>query len=137
MTMVRMNVAKSEFTFSTPTLAKMAVSAANPADRTAQSCQDKSADFIDGPHVVGSSCLAKRYCAFAPPLLLSLRWGWGPPITAARLMTPARRFASVGACQKLLHSKATGLIGSGSSKEALFEKCETRGGTSLSCPRAN
>jgi hypothetical protein len=25
-------------------------------------------------------------------------WGWGPPITAARLMTPARRFASVGAC---------------------------------------
>src|SRR5579859_1741408 len=25
-------------------------------------------------------------------------WGWGPPITAARLMTPARRFASVGGC---------------------------------------
>src|SRR6266702_5253302 len=24
--------------------------------------------------------------------------GWGPPITAARLMTPARRYTSVGAC---------------------------------------
>jgi hypothetical protein len=35
--MVLMNVAKSEFTFSTPTFAKMAVSAANPADKTAQS----------------------------------------------------------------------------------------------------
>src|SRR6266487_5678701 len=49
-TMVRTNVAKSEFTFSTPIFAKMAVSAANPADRTAQSCQETSADFIDGPH---------------------------------------------------------------------------------------
>src|SRR5262249_43856904 len=28
---------------------------------------------------------------------VSRRWGWGPPITAARLMTPARRFASAGA----------------------------------------
>ena len=50
--MVRTNVAKSEFTFSTPIFAKMAVSAANPADRTAQSCQETSADFIDGPHGV-------------------------------------------------------------------------------------
>ena len=39
MTMVRMNVAKSELTFSIPTLAKIAVSAAKPADSNAQSCQ--------------------------------------------------------------------------------------------------
>ena len=38
MTTVRMNVAKSESTFSTPTLAKIAVSAANAAERTAQTC---------------------------------------------------------------------------------------------------
>ena len=41
--MVRTNVAKSELTFSTPTLAKIAVSAANTAERTAQNCQDEKA----------------------------------------------------------------------------------------------
>ena len=40
--MVRMKVAKSEPTFSMPTLAKMAVSAAKPADSTAQNCQEAS-----------------------------------------------------------------------------------------------
>jgi hypothetical protein len=40
-----------ELTFSTPTL-KMAVRAAKRAESTAHSCQDKSADFIDDPHVV-------------------------------------------------------------------------------------
>ncbi len=44
MTIVRMNVAKSELTFSTPTFAKIAVSAANVADRTAQSCHDCNAE---------------------------------------------------------------------------------------------
>lgn len=48
--MVLMNVAKSEFTFSMPIFAKMAVRAANPADRTAQNYQEASAVFIDGPH---------------------------------------------------------------------------------------
>ena len=37
--MVRMNVAKSELTFSMPTLAKIAVSAAKPADSSAQNGQ--------------------------------------------------------------------------------------------------
>ena len=44
--MVRMKVAKSEPTFSTPTLAKIAVSAANAADSRAHSCHDESRDFI-------------------------------------------------------------------------------------------
>ena len=39
-TSVRMKDARSELTCSTPTLAKMAVSAANPAESSAQSCQD-------------------------------------------------------------------------------------------------
>ena len=38
MTTVRMKVAKSALTFSTPTFAKIAVRAANTADSTAQSC---------------------------------------------------------------------------------------------------
>ena len=42
-TMVRMKVARSELTFSTPTFAKIAVSAANTADSTAQNCQDENA----------------------------------------------------------------------------------------------
>jgi hypothetical protein len=37
---VRMNVAKSEATFSTPIFAKIAVSAAKTADTRAHSCQD-------------------------------------------------------------------------------------------------
>src|SRR5882672_4830033 len=37
-----MKVARSELTFSTPTLAKIAVSAAKIADSTAQSCQDEN-----------------------------------------------------------------------------------------------
>src|ERR1700760_1895816 len=37
---VRMRVARSELMPSTPTLAKIAVSAANTADRTAQNCQE-------------------------------------------------------------------------------------------------
>jgi hypothetical protein len=39
MTMVRMKVAKSALTFSTPTLAKIAVRAAKPAERSAQNGQ--------------------------------------------------------------------------------------------------
>ena len=42
MTIVRIKVAKSELTFSTPILAKIAVSAANAAERTAQVCQDSN-----------------------------------------------------------------------------------------------
>jgi hypothetical protein len=38
-TIVRMKVAKSELTFLTPILAKIAVSAANTADSSAQTCQ--------------------------------------------------------------------------------------------------
>ena len=50
MTKVRMNVAKSELTFSTPTLAKIAVSAANTAESTAQICQEvKVSGFMKGP----------------------------------------------------------------------------------------
>jgi hypothetical protein len=40
MTIVRMKVAKSEPTFSTPIFAKIAVSAAKTADRMAHTCQD-------------------------------------------------------------------------------------------------
>lgn len=43
MTTVRMKVARSALTFATPTLAKIAVSAANIADRIAQNCQEESA----------------------------------------------------------------------------------------------
>jgi hypothetical protein len=39
--MVRMKVARSEFTFSTPILANIAVSAAKTADRAAHTCQDE------------------------------------------------------------------------------------------------
>ncbi len=42
-TMVRMKGARSELMFSTPTLAKIAVSAAKTADSTAHSCQEESA----------------------------------------------------------------------------------------------
>ena len=38
MTIVRMNVAKSELTFSTPNFAKIAVSAAKVAESKAQNC---------------------------------------------------------------------------------------------------
>ena len=48
-TMVRMKVARSELMFSTPTLAKMAVSAAKTADITAQNCQDDQALTSDVP----------------------------------------------------------------------------------------
>ena len=41
----RINVARSELIFSTPSLAKMAVSAANAAEKTAQNCQDDIALF--------------------------------------------------------------------------------------------
>ena len=50
-TIVRMKVAKSEPTFSTPTLAKIAVSAANAAERTAQNCQDEERFFMSQDHV--------------------------------------------------------------------------------------
>src|SRR5437879_12973225 len=73
--MVRTNVAKSEFTFSTPIFAKMAVSAANPADRTAQSCQETSADFIDGPHGV----MAQDGRMPAERVLRRYRMGMGSP----------------------------------------------------------
>src|SRR5665647_3946100 len=42
MTMVRIKVAKSELMFSTPILAKIAVSAAKTADKTAQACQEEN-----------------------------------------------------------------------------------------------
>src|SRR5262249_25946725 len=48
MTMVRMKVAKSALTFSTPILAKMAVNAAKTAERTAHSCQEETASPIYG-----------------------------------------------------------------------------------------
>jgi hypothetical protein len=41
-TTVRTSVAKSESTFSTPTLAKIAASVAKAAERSAQNCQDRS-----------------------------------------------------------------------------------------------
>jgi hypothetical protein len=50
-TIVRMNVARSEPMFSTPILAKIAVRAANTADRNAHSCQDSI--VINVPFVVG------------------------------------------------------------------------------------
>jgi len=46
MTTVRMKVAKSELTFSTPTLAKIAVKAANTAESTAQNCHAVRTLFI-------------------------------------------------------------------------------------------
>eukprot|EP00913_Durusdinium_trenchii_P026868 g25203.t1 len=45
-TRVRMKVAKSEFTFSIPILAKIAVSAAKTAERTAQNCQPTSMSLL-------------------------------------------------------------------------------------------
>jgi hypothetical protein len=44
-----MKVAKSELIFSIPILAKIAVSAANIADNTAQNCQDEKAVMIVAP----------------------------------------------------------------------------------------
>src|SRR5690606_13721078 len=44
MTMVRTKVAKSELTFSTPTLAKIAVNAANAADNKAQKSHESNGD---------------------------------------------------------------------------------------------
>ena len=44
---MRMSVAKSELTFSTPTLAKIAVSAAKAADASAQNCHEP-VTFISG-----------------------------------------------------------------------------------------
>jgi uncharacterized membrane-anchored protein len=63
-TTVRMNVARSEPMFSTPILAKIAVRAANTADRSAHSCQDLAVvairaagtavgDFISGRNMLG------------------------------------------------------------------------------------
>jgi hypothetical protein len=49
MTTVRTKVAKSVLTFSTPTLAKMAVSAAKIADRSAQNGQDSRVVLIVSP----------------------------------------------------------------------------------------
>src|SRR5882757_8222943 len=46
MTMVRINVAKSELTFSMPIFAKMAVRAANPAESSAQNTQESRRFFI-------------------------------------------------------------------------------------------
>jgi hypothetical protein len=46
MTIVRMKVAKSGLTLSTPTLAKIAVIAAKMAESAAQNCQVVSAPFI-------------------------------------------------------------------------------------------
>src|SRR5580692_12073789 len=54
--MVRMKVARSELTFSTPTLAKIAVSAAKTADSTAHTCHDEKA-----PAFIASSFA--RLCA--------------------------------------------------------------------------
>ena len=47
--MVRTKVAKSALTLSTPTLAKIAVSAAKAADSTAQNCQDDSVNVMMPP----------------------------------------------------------------------------------------
>src|SRR4051794_22738106 len=58
-TQVRMKVARSELMCSTPTLAKMAVSAANTADSTAQSCQEENAlEFMSHACATGSGTLA-------------------------------------------------------------------------------
>ncbi|WP_312948964.1 hypothetical protein [Agrobacterium sp.] len=46
MTMVRMNVAKSELTFSTPILAKIAVKAAKAADSNAYNGHEATRLFI-------------------------------------------------------------------------------------------
>ena len=54
--MVRMKVARSEFTFSTPTLAKIAVRAANTAERTAQNCQAN--DHDENALTFMASCLS-------------------------------------------------------------------------------
>ena len=60
---MRMKVAKSEPTCSMPTLAKIAVSAAKPADRTAQNCQEASmraqprGGRMSPPAVVCAGCL--------------------------------------------------------------------------------
>src|SRR3954447_2441930 len=46
-TMVRMNVARSGLMFSTPTLAKIAISAANTADSSAHVChEEKASEFM-------------------------------------------------------------------------------------------
>jgi hypothetical protein len=52
-----MKVAKSELTFSTPILAKIAVSAANTADSTAHICQDSK--FIPRPFVISAQLCAR------------------------------------------------------------------------------
>jgi hypothetical protein len=61
MTTVRMNVAKSELTLSTPTFAKMAVNAANTAESAAHNCQDIRAD-----RMIDTSRQLQRSCAYRP-----------------------------------------------------------------------
>jgi hypothetical protein len=55
MTMVRMKVAQSELMFSTPILAKMAVSAANAADNKAQNTQDAIGMVVIGEELLSRS----------------------------------------------------------------------------------
>ncbi|OWK18758.1 hypothetical protein AJ88_01430 [Mesorhizobium amorphae CCBAU 01583] len=51
---VRMKVAKSELMFSMPTLAKIAVSAANAADSSAQNCRKIRSGSLGWPREWGS-----------------------------------------------------------------------------------
>src|SRR3954465_11274067 len=68
-TMVRMRVARSELTFSTPILAKMAVRAANAAESSAQSCQEVRADCIgEAPRRLRAQREEKRGVGNAAPL---------------------------------------------------------------------
>lgn len=93
-TRVRTSVAKSEPTCSTPTLAKMAVSAANAAARSVQNCQDaRIAPFTTEPPARSSAppaapCPARRSasrpsrgrrCRQQDPLCYPPRWLLPPP----------------------------------------------------------
>src|SRR5690606_31041584 len=60
MTAVRISVAKSELTFSTPTLAKMAVRAAKPAESSAQNCHEEKERFMRCPAVLWAAILDRR-----------------------------------------------------------------------------
>src|SRR5882757_3886859 len=58
MTMVRINVAKSELTFSIPIFAKMAVRAANPAESSAQNTQVRRRFFIKVSEQTASAAIS-------------------------------------------------------------------------------
>src|SRR5262245_24832842 len=81
-TTVRMKVARSELTFSTPTLAKIAVRAANKADSSAQASHELARSGMgtsrDEPRTADKRCrLNSKHCADRRPIGHARCREWG------------------------------------------------------------